>query len=588
MLRFKTRQIPYPALGALLAATLVLAACGKDAADVPAPEEMHTPCCRPRPRTQADPSAHRPRATLAAKLAQPPMPLREQTHPQLGFRSHGSIAVGDVTDGYLVDDAILPLEGEYHRVLPEQAGRRTNRGTNELVHLILLAAERVAKEKPGARLGVGNLARPGGGRLPWSRSHNNGLDADLAFYLVDDEGAPCVVESLLHVQPDGRVQEKPSCLLDVARTWLLVAALLDDDEASVQWIFVADHIKQALLAYGRLHRAGRRTLARAVAVLHQPRGALPHDDHMHIRLFCPAEDRLEGCRDRGTERDWMPRIGDALARRTRKLVNMLGSRDATQRAGALRLLALLRANDEGRHVAALLRDRDPDVRAAALEAVRDLRVATAVPRLAQLLDDTDDKRTRARILEVLERMRVPAATNVLIDHLHDRRLTSHPGAFRDFPSTVQRDAVRLLARIAPVRSVPALVDALAERDPVFREKARETLRLVTNHAFLDASGATLQGAWQDWWRRRRSRGSNRLLAEGFRSAGYPVDRIDRNALPGLLSAVLDERDWVSQNARRALGRLAGSDPGSRRWSRDDAYSYWRRWCRRRHGARRCD
>jgi hypothetical protein len=35
-------------------------------------------------------------------------------------------------------------------------------------------------------------------------------------------------------------------------------------------------------------------LAKAQALIHQPTDSQPHDDHMHVRLFCDASDRALG------------------------------------------------------------------------------------------------------------------------------------------------------------------------------------------------------------------------------------------------------------------------------------------------------
>ena len=60
----------------------------------------------------------------------------------------------------------------------------------ELVDAIQRAAALVARRQPGAVLGVGDLSQRGGGNVAFHRSHENGRDADLLFYSVDENGAP--------------------------------------------------------------------------------------------------------------------------------------------------------------------------------------------------------------------------------------------------------------------------------------------------------------------------------------------------------------------------------------------------------------
>ena len=45
-------------------------------------------------------------------------------------------------------------------------------------------------------------------------------------------------------------------------------------------------------------------MARAAFILHEPTDSEPHDDHMHVRLYCDPGDRALGCSDRGPVRWW--------------------------------------------------------------------------------------------------------------------------------------------------------------------------------------------------------------------------------------------------------------------------------------------
>jgi hypothetical protein len=41
--------------------------------------------------------------------------------------------------------------------------------------------------------------------------------------------------------------------------------------------------------------------------LHQPGDSAPHDDHLHLRIYCSQNDRPLGCVDRGPVRWWKKR-----------------------------------------------------------------------------------------------------------------------------------------------------------------------------------------------------------------------------------------------------------------------------------------
>ena len=60
-------------------------------------------------------------------------------------------------------------------------------------------------------------------------------------------------------------------------------------------VFVAAPLRARLLAYAEhVGRRRRDVRMRAAEVLQQPHGALPHDDHFHVRIGCPA--RMSGVR----------------------------------------------------------------------------------------------------------------------------------------------------------------------------------------------------------------------------------------------------------------------------------------------------
>ena len=64
------------------------------------------------------------------------------------------------------------------------------------------------------------------------------------------------------------------------------------------------------MSWSSTHQAQRATasgerqelIERASYVLHQPSDSQPHDDHMHIRIYCSPNDRSLGCLDFGVMR----------------------------------------------------------------------------------------------------------------------------------------------------------------------------------------------------------------------------------------------------------------------------------------------
>lgn len=207
--------------------------------------------------------------------------------------SHGRPAKG------AVDGAVALKDSRAARVLPKRhRARCLSWGTPRLVEAIEAAGEKVrASIEDSPPLGVGNIGRARGCSIaPYSKSHQAGRDADLAFYTLADDGLPAPLEDLEHFDESLRSRESGR-RFDVRRNWALVAALLEDEHVDVKWLFVSDALKGALLAEARRQHAKSAVIARAKEVLHQPSDAPPHDDHFHLRIRCTAAEREGGCRD---------------------------------------------------------------------------------------------------------------------------------------------------------------------------------------------------------------------------------------------------------------------------------------------------
>ena len=94
---------------------------------------------------------------------------------------------------------------------------------------------------------------------------------------------------------------------DVARNWAMVRALVQDPRVDVQYLFCNSALRKHLLDHARRIREDPDVIERAAELLHQPGDSLPHDDHLHLRIFCAADDRAWGCVDRGPSWWWKKR-----------------------------------------------------------------------------------------------------------------------------------------------------------------------------------------------------------------------------------------------------------------------------------------
>lgn len=252
---------------------------------------------------------------------------------QFGMVDDGStLAFGPGTGGWLENARKLPPRGDGYWVPPRWSARGNQYGTDELVGMVVRVGRRLQRETVGPPMGVADLAAPIGGKTRWHRSHQTGLDVDLLFFMLDDRGVPVTPHEMWHVADDG-VATVGGYRFDVARNWALVRALLEEPTVEVQYVFVYDPLKQMLLDHARAAGEPTDLIDRAEYLLQQPGDAAPHDDHFHVRVYCPEDDRALGCDDRGSLR-WSKKLYKygQLARTVARLPEALHARIAGPRS----------------------------------------------------------------------------------------------------------------------------------------------------------------------------------------------------------------------------------------------------------------
>lgn len=212
--------------------------------------------------------------------------------------------------GVLTASAELPASGDGFKWLRHDDHHH---GLPRFVQAIERAAAKVARERPGAVLAVGDISTRTGGPLLPHLSHRSGRDADLLLYMTTLDGAPVESPGFIAVGTDGLAWDdkgKRFLRFDVERTWLLVKSLIDDPEARVQWVFANQNIEAILVAWARARGERGETILRAMEVMLQPHPGGPHDDHVHVRTTCSLAEEVAGCEPTGPRRPWI----DALDR----------------------------------------------------------------------------------------------------------------------------------------------------------------------------------------------------------------------------------------------------------------------------------
>lgn len=220
----------------------------------------------------------------------------------LSLAPEDSTSIGGPSTGRVEGGVPLPLRGPGYRFNPAK-DPESRYGTVEMVASLVRAATAVHDAMPGNELTFGDLGRAEGGDIPGHASHRAGRDVDVYFYLFDGEGKPFDAKAI-PLDPDGKGTDyldlaDPSddipVEIDVPRTWKFCEALLSDEKVHVQRIFVVEHVRQMLLDEARRQSAPKKVRERFGQLTCQPRA--PHDDHLHIRFFCTAQDIEAGCED---------------------------------------------------------------------------------------------------------------------------------------------------------------------------------------------------------------------------------------------------------------------------------------------------
>jgi penicillin-insensitive murein endopeptidase len=172
-----------------------------------------------------------------------------------------------------------------------------------LVQALIRAAAAVESSAPGSTLVINDVGYAAGGPIVQHGSHQAGRDVDVLFYALDQQRNPMPAVGV-PLEPNGRgwdfkdladPTDDVRVVIDLARTWRFIQALLAVDGDHVQRIFIAEHIRTLLLQQAAKVRAPRRVVQRFEEITCQP--SAPHDDHMHVRFFCSADDIAAGCYD---------------------------------------------------------------------------------------------------------------------------------------------------------------------------------------------------------------------------------------------------------------------------------------------------
>jgi penicillin-insensitive murein endopeptidase len=181
-------------------------------------------------------------------------------------------------------------------------------GHPDLVAAVEAAAARVAEQRPGgAPLVVGDFSAKTGGKIPGHHSHRTGRDVDLLYFAMTPSGASVRSPGFVRFGSDGLAQVEGLGYLrvDLEREWLLIKELLLSPRIEVEWLFASRDMEALIVDYARARGEDPMLVWRAESMLLQPGDSSAHDDHIHMRIACSAEDELRGCMGGGPRWPWL-------------------------------------------------------------------------------------------------------------------------------------------------------------------------------------------------------------------------------------------------------------------------------------------
>jgi len=226
-----------------------------------------------------------------------PTPLAPGLSGSIGMPNHG-VQTGAIE---------LPKQGKgFVRYRPHGLHHW---GRPRLVSSLTRIAAEMDAEMPGSPLVIGDLAARAGGKIPGHASHRTGRDVDLLFYTLTPAGAAVPSPGFVRFEADGLAVVPHSgdyVRIDVARQWLLLKKLVNDPELGVQFLFISRPLEALLMDYARARGEPLELQYRIQTVMLQPGDSLPHDDHLHLRIACSAEEAQAGCSGGGPYWEWLP------------------------------------------------------------------------------------------------------------------------------------------------------------------------------------------------------------------------------------------------------------------------------------------
>ena len=186
-----------------------------------------------------------------------------------------SVALGKPHSGYLYHPVQLKASEKL------SVRKHKNFATQETVEAIEQAVDAVhEKFADTPRLPIGNLSRKDGGRFRPHKSHQNGRDADIAYFQR-------IGHHPVHLKLTN------SRTIDAPRTWTFLESMIQNGQLEIA--FIDYRLQAKLYRYALEERGWSKEELRKVIAYPRGRGVKStiirhlrgHADHMHLRFYAP-------------------------------------------------------------------------------------------------------------------------------------------------------------------------------------------------------------------------------------------------------------------------------------------------------------
>ncbi|HZT27315.1 MAG TPA: penicillin-insensitive murein endopeptidase [Pseudolabrys sp.] len=259
------------------------------APQTPSPVVSAPPQTPPEPPSAATPPAAAATSVVGVPALPPEKPAISQAEKEKGVAAKflfaskklpsigKAVAIGYYPRGCLQGGVELPVNGPNWEVM--RLSRNRNWGHPELIHFLKKFAPLAAKATGWHGVLIGDMAQPRGGPLPFGHlSHQIGLDVDIWFMpmpgrILSKEERENISATNL-VAADGKHVNENWTPADAA--FIRTAA----EQPEVERVLVNAAIKKKLCEMEPKNRP---------AWMDKVRPWYGHNDHIHVRLKCPAD-----------------------------------------------------------------------------------------------------------------------------------------------------------------------------------------------------------------------------------------------------------------------------------------------------------